>query len=129
MKAAIATTTPISQGLCRGVHAVATVCGASLMQIDLWHDTHPRSKPMIAVRARLEHDLHGNTLHYLHVVAGGVLGRQQTEERTGGTCDAVHMSVVCASAGINGESNPLTVFHVLELGLFEVGGDPYLLER
>jgi hypothetical protein len=69
----------------------------------------------------VEHDLHGHALHDLHEVAGGVLGRQQAEARSGRGGNAVDLAVeLLAAVGIDVHLHPLADAHVLELRLLEV---------
>src|SRR5512139_1711046 len=58
------------------------------------HDRHAGPQQVLGVLSFLEHDLHRDPLHDLHVVAGGVFGRQQAEPRPGRGRDAVHVPLV-----------------------------------
>ena len=49
----------------------------------------------------VEHDLHRDALHDLHVVAGGVLRRQQAEARAGRGGDAVDLAGELAAVGVD----------------------------
>src|ERR1700712_1920736 len=56
---------------------------------------HRHARPQLDERsvAAVERDLHGNALHHLGEVAGGVIRRQQCEFLAAGGCDAVDMAV------------------------------------
>ena len=84
---------------------------------------------MIAVFSRIEHDLHRNPLHDLHVIAGGILGRQQAETGAAGAGNAIDLALVAFSVGIDFDRDPLADFHIAKLGFLEVGGDPDIVER
>ena len=81
---------------------------------------------MIRILARLEDDLHRHALHHLHVVAGGVLGRQQAELRAGRRRDAVDVPLErpCRRARRRRRSAFWPGRIVRELRLLEVRGDP-----
>ena len=64
-----------------------------------------------------------------YVVAGGILGRKQTEERAGRAGDAVHMAFQSLAGRIHMDFGSLADSHVSELRLFEIGGDPHFIER
>ena len=55
------------------------------------HDRHARAE--LDVRRPVEHDLDRHALHDLHVIAGGVLRRQQAEGRAAAGLDAVDVAV------------------------------------
>ena len=61
---------------------------ARLLDIDLGNDGHAGPQPVIVVLARIDIDADGNALHHLHVISGGVFGRQQAEARTARAADA-----------------------------------------
>src|SRR5258708_38745992 len=74
-------------------------------------------------------DLQWNALHYLYVVAGGVLWRQQAEAWATGPGNAIHFSAVFPAVGIHFQCDGLPDLHMAELSLFEIGGDPDIVER
>ena len=75
---------------------------------------------MILVLARIEHDLHGNALHHLHVIAGGVFRRQQAEARAAGAGDAIHVPFDIRGEGVHGDGHALARPHVFELRFLEI---------
>ena len=42
-------------------------------------DRHAGAQQVIVVFSGIEHDLYRDALHYLHIIAGGILRRQQAE--------------------------------------------------
>ena len=86
---------------------------------------------MILVFTLIENHFHRNALHHFDVVAGGVFGRQQAEARARCGGDAIDVPAVLAAAavGIDFKLDLLADVHFLELGLFEIGGDPDVFER
>src|SRR5581483_11773973 len=66
--------------------------------------------------AAVERDLHGNALHDLGEVAGGVVGRQQREFLAARGREAVDMAVhEAAGEHVDGDVDPLAFMHVCEL--------------
>ena len=54
------------------------------------------------LRHAVEHDLHRHALHDLHVIAGGVLRRQDAEGLARAALDGIDMAVhVSAGAGVD----------------------------
>ena len=94
MNAARATTTAISQGLNLGRQTSWSSVRAApnSSEVHVGHDIHTRSKLMVPILSRFKNNLHRNPLDNFHVVAGGIFGRKQTEERTGCSRDAVHVA-------------------------------------
>ena len=90
-----------------------------------------RSQGASAASAGVEHDLHRHALHHLGEVAGGVLRRQQAEQRAGGGGEAVDLPSIAASDGsISGDQPHLHArLHARELGLLEVGDDVELVAQ
>ena len=71
---------------------------------------------MFGVLARVEHDLHRDALHHLHVVARGVFRRQQAEARAGGARDTVDCAAeLPAAKGIHFQFYLLPGAHLREL--------------
>src|SRR5690348_11620341 len=80
MKAASPTVGATTQGFAFGAPAVsAGAAMAPSADLDAGHDRHAGPERMIRVVGRVEDDLHGNALHDLDVVAGGIFRWQQRE--------------------------------------------------
>ena len=81
MNAAIATTTPMSQGLNFGRHGSADTSrsGAgstsALLDIDFRLDCHARPQPVVIVLVGIDVDPDGETLHHLHEISRGIFRR------------------------------------------------------
>src|SRR5579863_5981242 len=105
MKAAKATTTAISHGLCFGRHTSGGGAGAErvsvLLDIDLRIHRHAGAQSMVAVLVGVDIDADGNALHHFHVVSGGVLGRQETESGAAGAADAGDPALIFAAVGVD----------------------------
>src|ERR1700686_2038245 len=81
----------------------------------------------MVTRTRLgDSDAHGNTLHDLGEVSGGVVGRKERELRSGRAADARDLSFTDAAAvGVDLELHWLARTNRCELGLLEVPRDPH----
>ena len=74
----------------------------------------------------IDADAHGNALHHLHPVAGGVLRRQHGELRSGrGRDGGHHRRPLVFRIRVGDHAGRLTLAHVGELRLLEVGLDPH----
>ena len=62
---------------------------------------------MIVVRARIEHDLDRDALHYFHVISRGVFRRQQAEAGAAGSGNAVDLAVVGSAIGVDFDGDAL----------------------
>jgi len=82
----------------------------------------------LRVGVRFENQLHWYALHDLYVIASCILGRQQAEARTGRTADRVDVAVEFVAVCIHVALALLPHLHLLELCLFEIGGDPEIVE-
>ncbi len=77
------------------------------------------------VTVHLDGDTHGDALHHLDPVAGGVLGRDDGELRAGRLAEAFHRPVpLVVGVGIHVDRHRLAGPDVGEVGLLEVGFDP-----
>ena len=91
-------------------------------------DRHSRPQAMVLVLSGIEIDTDGNALHHFHVVARGIFRRQKAETRAAGASDPGDAPVVFVIVRIHRERHLLARFHALELRLFEIGGDPDVLQ-
>src|ERR1700683_413834 len=82
---------------------------------------------MLGILAGVELDSHRQALHHLHVVTGGVLGRQQAEAIAARTRQVPDVALVVAAEGINVDADSLTTMHSRELRLLEISGHPDLV--
>ena len=84
------------------IHGLTCGCSAerrsSRDRVDVGDDRHAGTQAVIGILAGFEHDLDRHALHDLHVVAGGVFGRQQAELRAGRGGDAVDVALERAAA-------------------------------
>src|SRR5580704_10992199 len=101
----------------------------SSLEVYVRDDVHAGPKLAIPVFAGLENNLYRDSLYYFYVVAGGILRRKQTEEGARGTGDAVHVAFQGLAGRIHMDFRSLSDAHVPELGLFEIGGNPDVIER
>src|SRR5262249_15657728 len=108
---------------------VETQQAASLPDFHVGYDRHSWTQQVILVLVRIEEDAYGNSLHNLHVVTGCIFGREQTETGAAGSANGLHCALVLASTdGVNFDFHRLSRFHVLQLRLFEVCGDPDIID-
>src|SRR5215831_17169463 len=84
---------------------------------------HSRTEVEIRILARFEIDSHRNSLHYLHVIPGCILWREQAESGSGSAADACDPAAVHPAGGVNTESHPLARMHPPELRLLEIRDD------
>src|SRR6266699_3641838 len=83
---------------------------------------------MIGILALIQPQSDRYTLNYLHVIAGRVFGRQQTEYRTRASGDALDMARISAPIRVDIDLNRVTGSHVPELRLFEIRGYPDVIQ-
>src|SRR6267143_2466950 len=98
-------------------------------EIHFGHHVDTGPKLQIGVLSRLDDDLHGNSLDYLHVIASGILRWKQAEKRACRSSDAVHMAFVHPPVGIDVKVHGQSRTYVTQLRLFEVRGHPDFLKR
>src|ERR1035438_3245091 len=77
----------------------------------------------------IEIDADRYALHHLHVVARSILRREKAEYRTGCAANLGYVSGVLSAISIDADLHVLPRFHEPELGLLEVGRDPYVIQR
>src|ERR1700685_861323 len=104
-------------------------CRNSLTDPDFGFHRHAGAEFVVFISSRLEHNLDRNALHHFHVVASGIFGRQQAEAGAAGAGDAIDFTLVIASGRIYFDVDFLTDFHLTQLRLFKVGGNPDVFER
>ena len=90
---------------------------------------HAWAQEMIFIFSGIEHDLDRDALHDFHIISRSIFGRQKTEAGAAGAGDAIDFAVISFAIGINFNGDGLADFHLAELGFFEVGGDPDIIER
>src|SRR5260370_41143149 len=100
--------------------------GTGSSHADLRFHRHAGAQPVEARSALFETQPHRDALHHLHVVAAGVLGREQAVARAGGAGEALHRRAVVVVERIDVHRGLLAGAHVADLRLAEVGGDPEL---
>src|SRR5258706_1693944 len=83
---------------------------------------------MLSVLILIEPNSHRDPLQYFHVVSGRVLWRKQTEKRTGRAWKTLHFPLVVASESVDANCHRLATPHPFELRLFEVRGDPDVVQ-
>src|SRR5208282_133022 len=96
----------------------------SLLNPHLRHYRHPRPQLMSPGFPRLENYFYRNTLHDFHVVAGSVLGRQQTETLSAGARDGIDAPLILLPGSIYRHLRRLAGMNVLQLRLLEICSDP-----
>src|ERR1700678_84364 len=84
---------------------------------------------MVDILAGREIDPNWNPLHYLDVVAGRVLGREQAESLTRRRSQTIYISFEGAAQRIDADIDRLARLHPAQLVLLEIGGDPDVVER
>ena len=97
-------------------------------QVHFRFDIHPRPKLVVLIFARLQNNLYRYPLNDFHVVTGCIFGRQQAEEGARCSRNAIDMTAVRAAVRVEVNLCFLAHAHVFELGLFEIRGDPHLIE-
>src|SRR5579862_4673522 len=126
MNVASVTVTAMNHGLMDGFPFDTAALST---HVDRGLDRHSRPQQVLFVLILIEPDSHGESLHYLDVVSGGVLGREQAEQRTGGAGKALDLSLVVSSESVYSDRYGFTRAHVSELRFFEVCGDPDVVQR
>src|ERR1700733_7904714 len=100
MNVASVTVTAMNHGLMAGFPFDTAALSA---HIHCWLDRHSRPQHVCFVLILVEPDSHGESLHYLDVVSGRVLGREQAEQRTGGAWKTLNPSFVIASESVHSD--------------------------
>src|SRR6516164_4423772 len=95
---------------------------------DLGFNRHARPEHVFPSLSRIERDLHRNSLHNFHEVTGGVFRWQQAGDRAAGPSDTLYMAFVVLAGGVDVNRDGLIGSHIAELGFFEVGRDPEVVE-
>src|ERR1700733_224767 len=111
MNVASVTVTAMNHGLMAGFPFDTAALSAHL---HCWLDGHSRPQHVFFVLILVEPNSHGKSLHYLDVVSGRVLGREQAEQRTGGAWKALNRPLVIASESIDPDGYSLAGAHVFE---------------
>ena len=114
-------------GLTAGRHSAAasTVRAAAAHRIQTLGSTDiPGPQHVLFGFSRIENDLHRNTLHNFHIIAGGVFRRQQAEQRAAGPGNAFHLAFIFFAVGVDRNGDALSRPHFAQLVLFEIGRDP-----
>src|SRR5260221_7428452 len=89
------------------------------------HHRHARAERATRVERIVEHDLDGDALHHLDVVARRILRRQQAEGGAAAGLEACDMAVEgLFRIGVDADVDRLPGAHEVELRLLEIGGDP-----
>src|SRR5260370_37229362 len=83
---------------------------------------------MLGILIFVEPNSHREPLHYFHVVSGRVLWRKQTEKRTGRAWKTLHFPLVVPSESVDANCHKLARPHPLEMRLFEVCGNPDVVQ-
>ena len=104
----------------------ATVGLAGFINLDRGDDRHPRSQAILLDLLEIvEDDLHGHALHDLHVVARGVLRRQEAEAGAAAALEAIDVGrKLDAGVRVDGHGHGLSGLHLGQLRLLEVGDHP-----
>src|ERR1700734_4087801 len=126
MKAAMVTTTAISQGLPDGRQLS---CSALPSLTQVHHRTHgqPQRQGTIGIEPLIDHDLYGDSLHDLHEVTRGIFGREGGEARAAAVLDALHVAGQPISRiSVDLDVDRVAGTHAAQLRLFVVGRDPHL---
>ncbi|CAD5251153.1 hypothetical protein BOSE21B_10914 [Bosea sp. 21B] len=99
-------------------------------RVDRDHDRHARAQNVLAGRFRRQDDADRHALDDLGEVAGGVVGRQQGEDRAGAAGNAADRAVESlAGQGVDGDLRLVADLQRAYLRLLEVGVDIDLVER
>src|SRR5262249_46559399 len=84
---------------------------------------------MLRVLILVEANPHRKALHHFDVVSGRVFGWKQAEHGTSRSRKTLNRSLVVAAERVHSDRDRLTRSHVFELRLFEVCGDPEVIQR
>src|SRR5712671_1633006 len=83
---------------------------------------------MIRVLIFIKTDADWDALHHFYVVAGSVLGGQQTEPGPGCATNRFNLAIKFPAVSVNFDLGRLSHLHSAELGFFEVGGGPDVIQ-
>src|SRR5580704_2218566 len=125
MNVASVTVTAMNHGLMDGFPFDTAALST---HVDCGLDRHSRPQQVLFVLILIEPDSHGESLHYLDVVPGRVLGRKQAEQWAGGAWKTLNPSLVVTPESVHPDGYGLSGAHVFELRFFEVCGDPDIVQ-
>src|SRR6266702_6877389 len=104
-----------------GPWPAASFAAIRALRVDAGDDRHARHEPRQQRLVVIELDAHGNALHHLGEIAGGVVGRQQRDLRTGRRRDALDLAAeLFARKTVDGDLDRLARCYVRELGLLVI---------
>src|SRR5581483_7856465 len=95
---------------------------------DLRYNRHPGPEYMLPGFSGIERDLYRNSLHNLDVISRRVFRWKQTHDRAACPGNTLHESFISFPVGVHMDVARLAHPHVFKLGLFVVGGDPYVVQ-
>src|ERR1700678_2805047 len=104
---------------------------ALILDANFGLDRKAGAQEVIAVLAGqvVEVDTYRDALDHFDVVAGGILGREERENRARRATDLGNFAVVRLARGVYLDFDGLASGNVFELGLLEVGSDPEIVQR
>ncbi|EAU64574.1 conserved hypothetical protein [Stigmatella aurantiaca DW4/3-1] len=112
---------------CLGAGDGVALHGLRLPRVHRDDGAHARLQRQF-LQVPVEAHQHGDALHHLHEVAGGVVRGQQREARAAGARQAVHMRPeVLAAKGVHLHIHRLARAHPAHLVLLEVGHHPHVI--
>src|ERR1700691_3294061 len=112
MKAAMATTTAMSQGLYFGRQGSSgTESTSALPDIDFAFHRHAGSQPMVIVLVGIDIDPDRDALHYLHEISRGIFRGQQAEARTACAANTGDLAAVLTAISVNAEGDSIAWLH------------------
>jgi hypothetical protein len=89
---------------------------------------HAWTELMLRVLSLVDMDPYWKALYYLYVVAAGILGREQTEEGSGGPGHVLDCAVVVSSESVDMDGYGLARMHAAKLDFFEIRCDPDVID-
>src|SRR5271170_5019425 len=90
---------------------------------------HAWTKLVLWILTRVDVNPNWKTLDDLHVVATGIFGREEPEQWPRSACQVFDGAVIIAPETINMNGDGFSGLHTAELCLFEVCGDPDVINR
>src|SRR5690242_16063788 len=91
-------------------------------------DRHSRTQAVQAGLIFVEADAHRKTLHHLHIVAAGVLRREQARHGPGGRWEAFDVAAKILTVRIDGNGGLLAGVNPAQLCFLEVCRDPEVID-
>ena len=114
--------------MARGFLAAPSPKPPQLFRNDGRLDVHAGAQHILAFRVWVQQNLDRNPLHHFHVIARGILGRQEAQTRASRPSNGINMAGESLVIHVNVDLCLLAGMNIGKLSLLKVGCDPNLFQ-